>query len=350
VKHAVFFVVVTCLGFGIAHDIFSAENARAYGIVSQTLDSHIKGSNTEKVTLYSLKGHNSKDTIERDAILMWYPEAVATILICHGFMCDKFDVGFLRDLFPRGQYNIMTFDFRAHGQKRDGQYCTFGKNEAYDVIAAAQFIKTYPPLKGKPLIVYGFSMGAVAAIEAEASSVDHVDGTNGPLFAGMILDCPFDSAENVIKRALDNTKLSLFGYEFNVPGRGILQKYAFHPYVQSLVKVALKAVANLNTQDIKISIRPVFTAESAKKIYSPCFFIHCKNDEKVSVESIKRVYSNVGGYKKLWVTNGRRHFDSFFYNPERYVKKVRKFLLHVLNNCPEEKKNKIIYDDDMAGI
>lgn len=285
--------------------------SRTYGVVTGSLDNHVKGAVLEKVLLYPKKNQYSSDTIERNALLLRYKNAIGTILVCHGFMCDKFDVGFLRDLFPRGEYNVMTFDFRAHGQKRHGQYCTFGKNEAYDVIAASQFIKNHSELKDKPLVVYGFSMGAVAAIEAQAKATERADGTDGSLFAGMILDCPFDSAENVIKQALDNTKFSLFGYEFNIPGRGLLQKYAFHPYIQTLVKAALKAVANLDTKDISVSMRPVHTAQSAKKINIPCFFIHCKNDKKVPVAAVKNVFNSTTGYKKLWITNGRYHFDSF---------------------------------------
>lgn len=318
---------------------------RIYGTTIEIRDDRIKDAVLEKVVLYPKQTASSLNTIERNALLVRYKDATATILICHGFMCDKFDVGFLRDLFPRGQYNFMTFDFRAHGEKRYGQCCTFGRDEAYDVIAAAQFIKNHPDLKDKPVIAYGFSMGAVAAIEAEARASEHADGANGQLFTAMILDCPFDSAENVIKRALDNVRFSFFGYEFNMPGRSILQKYAFHPYIQSLVKVALKTISKLDSQDINISIRPVHTALSIKKVHTPCFFIHCKNDEKISVAGIKTVFNNASGYKKLWLTNGRRHFDSYFYNPERYTKKVRSFITYVLNNQLQKKKNKKIIED-----
>src|SRR5690606_33198682 len=100
-----------------------------------------------------------------------------------------------------------------------------------------------------------------------------------------------------------------------------------------------------DSQDINISIRPVHTALSVKKVQTPCFFIHCKNDEKVSVAGIKTVFNNAAGYKKLWLTNGRRHFDSYFYNPERYTKKVRNFIIYVINNQIQQKKNNKIIED-----
>ena len=97
----------------------------------------------------------------------------------------------------------MTFDFRAHGEHCDGQRCTFGRDEHLDVITAAHFLKNHPHLKNKPVIVYGFSMGAVAAIEAQAK--------DNSLFSAMILDCPFDSSENIIKRSLESMQFTFFG-------------------------------------------------------------------------------------------------------------------------------------------
>lgn len=147
----------------------------------------------------------------------------------------------------------------------------------------------------------------------------------------MILDCPFESTEKVIKKGLKNLKLSLFGYEFDMPGRSILEKYAFHPYVQSFIKVLLKTVAHMDPKNIQTYIYPISPADSIKKVSVPCFFIHCKNDEKISVNSIRTIYNNAGGYKALWLTNGRRHFDSFFYNPEKYTRKIHKFLEKVVS-------------------
>ena len=234
----------------------------------------------------------------------------------------------------------MTFDFRAHGDCPDGQYCTMGRDEKYDVVAAARFLREHAALKGKPLIAYGFSMGAVAAIEAQAK--------DGKLFDAMILDCPFDTTENVLKRSLDNLKFSLFGYEFSFPGRSILQRYAFHPYIQSLVKIILKTVAQWDPKKIDVTVYPISPVESVKKITVPVFYILCKHDEKVSVEAIKSLFnSTASSYKQLWISNGRRHFDSYFYNPEQYTDRVRQFVNSYLNGATKKStKNEIVQDND----
>lgn len=294
---------------------------------------------TEQVTLYSQEKVGSSNKIARKGLLVRFKNAKATILVAHGYMCNKYDVGFLRNLFPHGQYNFLTFDFRAHGENKEGQVCTLGKHEALDVIAAAQFLRKYPDLKDKPLFVYAFSMGAVASIEAQSQ--------DAKLFDAMILDCPFDSTENVLNRLVNTIKFTLFGYEFKVPGAGVLQKYAFHPYVQSLIKMLLRAVANMEPRNVETNVFSVSPAQSVTKINIPCFFIHCKNDEKVPVSAVKDVFSGAKGPKMLWLTNGRSHYDSYFYNPERYIQQVRLFIDQVLaGQWKNPAEQRIIEDED----
>lgn len=325
---------VICMGNLVA----AHAQINTHGDVVHMSQGHSPDVMVERVKLFSKKHANTEDTIERNGVLVRYKNAEANIVISHGFMCDKYDIAFLRDLFPRGKYNFLTYDFRAHGEDREGQCCTFGRDEAYDVIAAAKFIRNHPDLKGKPVFAYGFSMGAVSTIEAQAK-----DAT---LFDAMILDCPFDSTENIMNRVLDNLKISVLGYQFDLPGKVVLQKYAFHPYVQSFIKVVLKAIANIDSQKIITQIYPLMPVESAKNIKVPCFFIHCKNDEKVSVAAVKAIYENVHAHKTLWLTNGRRHFDSFFYNPEQYVNRVRSFIDDVLHKKAAKDNTSLIIEDD----
>lgn len=304
-----------------------------FGTVLSESHEDIKGAIVEKVVLRLNKNELSQEKIERNAIFVRYPNARGTILMCHGFMCNKHDQSFLRVLFPG--YNTLSFDFRAHGDNREGQTSTLGQEEAYEVMAAARFIKHHEATKDLPTYVYGFSMGAVAAVEAQAKDTT--------LFSAMILDCPFESSENVLKRGLSHLKVSFFGYTFDFPGKGFLEQYAFHPHVQSFVRVILKVIANMDARDIAMHVQPFSPGLSAKKINVPVLFIHCKKDKKVSVDAIKEVYNNTASdYKVLWLTNGRGHFDSYFYSPERYADQVRNFLN--TGAVRSEKRHEIIED------
>jgi hypothetical protein len=109
----------------------------------------------------------------------------------------------------------------------------------------------------------------------------------------------------------------------------------------------LKAVAQLEPRHVDTNVSLVVPAQSVTKIKVPCFFIHCKNDEKVPVSAVKEVYKGAAGPKMLWITNGRFHYDSYFYNPERYIYQVRLFIEQVLAgqwNNPAEQR--IIQDKD----
>ncbi len=291
----------------------------------------------ERVEITARENDSSEKNITRKAVLVRYPNAQANIVISHGFMCDKFDVGFLRSFFPKGKYNFLTFDFRAHGENREGQLCTFGRDEAHDVIAAGNFFKNHSDLGKLPTFGYGFSMGAVASIEAQAKDPS--------LFKALILDCPFDSTESVVKKALDGAKVSLFGYKMDLPGRSYIERYAFHPYVQSFVKLLLKTVAHMDAKNIQTFMHRFSPAQSVKNITVPCLFIHCKHDQRVPVDAIKMIFAKAKGPKKLWLTNGRGHFDSVFYNPEKYGKKINSFIEKVMKGKLEKSSKELIVED-----
>jgi len=65
-----------------------------------------------------------------------------------------------------------------------------------------------------------------------------------------------------------------------------------------------------------------------------------------SVYRLKAIYENVQAHKTLWLTNGRRHFDSFFYNPEQYVNRVRSFIDDVLHRKAAKDTISLIIEDD----
>lgn len=298
---------------------------------------YLQGGTEEKVTFYARKNGTSNQFISRHGLLVRQPRARATILICHGFMCDKNDIKFLSFLF--NDYNTFVFDFRAHGENHENQCCSLGADEAYDVIGAAEFIKKDPELSKLPLIVYGFSMGAVASIIAQSQ--------HPQLFTAAIWDCPFDSTEKIIERSIARLKFTIFGHDIALPQciLTFLQKYAFHPYIQSLLKVSFKAIAKIDASQINTRIARVSTEQAMTKITIPTFLIICANDEKAPVESVIRLYYATRGYKRLWITNGRRHFDSFFNNPSKYIYKIRAFVTNVLDNKIAKKEQQKTIDD-----
>lgn len=303
---------------------------------------HFNDATEEPVVIYARENLTSDRKIARKGILLKRPHAKATVLICHGFMCDKYDISLLQMMFK--DYNTMTFDFRAHGEHVEGQCCTFGRDESYDVVAAADAVKNHPELKHLPLIVYGFSMGAVAAIIAQARESN--------LFDAMILDCPFDSSDKLIERGIDQLKLNVFGYEMKVPGTSLLKNYAYNSYVQSLLKTILRAFTKFHATDINTVICPVYPEEAIKYVTVPCFFIACVNDDKAPVEAVLSVYEGARGFKRCWIDpSGRRHFDTIFRQMHRYSYKTHRFIEKTIDGSYRKKcKEKVTRDRPMCVL
>ncbi len=290
----------------------------------------------EAVVLQVRESLGSDKKLVRKGTLYKRKHAKATILICHAFSLNQYDASFLHWIFK--DYNTMAFDFRAHGDDCKDQCCTFGRDESYEVVAAARFIKNHPELKDQPLIVYGFSMGAVAAIIAQARERN--------LFDAMILDCPFDSSDKVIDRGVKQLKMTMFGYEQQLPGSSILKTYAYNSYVQSALKTVLRTFTKYDVGDINTCICPVYPEEAIKYVTVPCFFIGCINDDKVPEEAILSVYQGARGYKRCWIdTQGRRHYDTIFRQMHTYFYRVDRFIQRMLDGSYRTKAQEKVKRD-----
>ena len=289
-------------------------------------DSVSSGVKEEAVTFYAQKESGSKEYNARKGYLTIRPDAKATILAMHGYTSNKEDTNVLRLLFP--DYNLMVFDFRAHGENIEGQYSTMGADEVYDIFVAANFLKARKDIKDLPIIGYGFSMGAATGIEAQALDPN--------LFIASIYDCPFDKTENILKRGFDKLKIKVFGYEFDFPGRNFFERHAFNPYVQTVLQFLFRKFAKMDATQINTMMKPISPMESIKKIKTPIFFIGCAADETVPVASVKKIYENAPGQKQLWVTKGVRHYGSIFNNPETYREQITNFIQRVLTGDIEK--------------
>lgn len=303
------------------------------------LPSTFKDTHIEGVKFYAKKSENSNKLIARRGLLTLRKSPKANLLICHGYLCDKIEVSVLRTFFP--DFNVLIFDFRAHGEKNEKECCTMGKKEAFDVIAAAKFLRENPSTKDLKLFGYGFSMGASSLIEAQAKE---------KLFDGLVLDCPFDSSRSIVKTGFNRLKINLFGYSFDIPGIWLLEKYAFNAYIQPVLQFIFKNIANMDSTKTNTKLYEIEPSESIKKIEVPCFFIHCHNDEKISVDAIKKIFNNAPGYKKLWLTHGRKHCDSLLFHPEKYFYITNSFLNDLVSENLPQHENGIILDDFITNF
>ena len=298
--------------------------------------SQIQNMKIDKVVFDSFEDAKLMRKIQRKGLLIRRENPIGTVLVCHGYLSNKHDAIYFKHLFPR--FNVMSFDFRAHGENSQGQFSTVGRDEAFDVMGAVQFIKSDPSMKTMPLIAYGFSMGAVAAIEAQSQ--------DSSLFDAMILDCPYDSTDDGMRRGLqEKMNINILGRKVDLPGTEFIVSNMYNENYQSFARLIFQMVTGLNPHKVPTRFVRVEPVNSVKHISCPCFFIHCESDQKIPVKAVQRLYTNTPGFKRLWITKGRKHFGSYIDHPEMYWYMVNKFIKKVFDGNLDQRTGSKIYDD-----
>lgn len=115
----------------------------------------------------------------------WYgavPAARGTVILCHGYTSDKSRLRPEAAYFRQLGYAVLLLDFSGNGAS-EGYQTTIGYREADDVAAAFRWTQARQP--GRPVVLYGVSMGAVAILRAEAE--------RGVRPAANIVECPYGS-------------------------------------------------------------------------------------------------------------------------------------------------------------
>jgi pimeloyl-ACP methyl ester carboxylesterase len=237
------------------------------------------------------------DNLRLSGLLFKRPHAQANLLICHGYKSAKEMSYTFIDLFPN--WNILLFDFRAHGLS-EGSVTSIGCNEYKDIVAAAKFLREQTnEYNNIPFILLGLSMGGAASIKAAALE-PHLCDT-------LIVDSSYSSLETTMYKA------------FAV--RSGLPTYPFFP----VIKMMFLYVADCD-------IHTMCPAEYVKTIKQPILFIHSCNDDYVSPKNAVRLYANaLNPLSKIWIAPHCRHAWLHAYRKDSYKHKILKFVKKV---CP----------------
>jgi len=108
-----------------------------------------------------------------------------TVVFCHGLGGTKAQLMPVADYVHSLGHDAFLFDMRGHGDS-EGDFTSLGYFEAKDTLAACQHMRERHG--ADRIVLYGFSMGAVAA--AMAAQDDSV--------VGLVAESPFDSLENIV--------------------------------------------------------------------------------------------------------------------------------------------------------
>lgn len=220
---------------------------------------------------FGLKGREMA-IVTKDSLVLkgWFFEAAGdsakgTVVVLHGISSCK-ETQFSRaKILGQSGYNCFALDLRAHGES-DGDYCTFGYYEKYDLQAVADSLSAMTG--GKPLGIWGASLGGAIALQSMA-----VD----PRFAFGIIESTFDEFEKVAEE---------YGADWLL---GLHSKWLVNRVLHKSAAIA---------QFDPWSVKPV---DAAAQINRPMLFMHGDADDKIPIEFNRRNFEAVPSVQKQWI-------------------------------------------------
>lgn len=242
---------------------------------------------------YETVTFKSEDGIELKG---WFVKPAAprpqspAVIICHGVGANKSDFTDLAVSLSRRGYSVLLFDFRAHGES-GGRRTSLGLHEQKDIAAAHDFVRARAEIDPKRIGIYGFSMGASAAILAAARS---------QVFSAIVADSPFTSLR-------DQARLAITGF-YRLPS---------FPFLHL-------AVAGYEIY-FQTDVDTVAPARVIHEVSAPVFIIAADGDQLVPAESGRKLYSAAREPKELWIIPGAEHGASLASAGSRYEKRVGAF-------------------------
>lgn len=246
-----------------------------------------------------------------------------TAVVCHGLGAGKSNQLLLtRDLILNG-YNVLIFDFRAHGHS-GGQLSSFGDRERFDVLGAVRWLRENRPDQSRKIVGLGVSMGGAALMAAAAEP----------------------SPEG---RAIDAVAvLSTFDH-FNSIADDLTENYLIQPVSWLARNVSVPLASALSGSDLE-QFSP---ARAADRIAPrPIMVIHGRGDALIPFETGVRLFERVQMPKvRLWVgeLNSEHHYvirtNAKYVTDENGNRKPQPPV-----GPPADHNNLIFYDEGLKAI
>ena len=229
----------------------------------------------------------------------WAPaeSAKGTIIVCHGFGADKENAFPYAQLLRNGGFSSLILDMRGHGESQ-GRTGSLGYLETEDIKVVLDWLEKTPEAAGKPVGIFGCSMGGTVAILAAAAD-DRI--------SAVAAEAPFADPERMATEWV--------------------QKHAPIPR-WPVVWTALRWMEwRLGCKYEEV--RAVdFIPDIAPR---PLFLIYGEVDPLVGPENSRRLFDAAGLPKELWVVPGAGHVDCWDVAGTEYERKLLGFFEEALS-------------------
>lgn len=248
---------------------------------------------------YSTTTLPSTNQTQLELWLIPHPAPIATVALFHGYGASKDALlAEAAELHPLG-CNVCLVDFRGSGGS-SGNYTTIGWEEADDVTAVANHLRSHSP--DLPLLLYGQSMGAAAVLKAVAEQPHIADG--------LILEATYDCLLTTVKNRFAAMHLPPMPFAYLLLFWGSLQ-HGFNAFAMN-------------------------PATYATQVSAPTLLLHGALDERATVADAQRVCENLQGEKRLVIFEGVGHQSCLDADNRLWREAVIDFLKNRAPHPPEE--------------
>ncbi len=210
------------------------------------------------------------------------------VVMFHGYGSCKSELLAEALAFHEFDCETILVDFRGSGGS-EGDETTLGVHEAGDVARAFEYARAAAP--GRPIVLYGKSMGSAAILRAIATGQAAPDG--------VIVECPFDRLLSTVENRFS---------AMNLPAFPMARLLVFWGGVQ----------LGMNGFDHN----PV---EYAAHVECPTLLLHGERDVRVTVSEIRSIYERLAGNKDLILFPDAGHESYLEVDPERWRAAIREF-------------------------
>jgi uncharacterized protein len=213
------------------------------------------------------------------------------VVAVSGYRGKKEDMLGIGSFLWRSGYNVLLFDYRAHGlNRKEGELVTLGHCELEDLQAAIHYVRSRieRPLLG----LLGGSMGAAVVLTAAARD---------PEIMAVWADSPFASQREIIAH--------VWRKDTHLPGRPVLD-------IAARMFEARTGYRWADFEPLK---------EIGRIAPRPVFLVHGAADSMVPVDCVYRLYAAAGQPKELWIEDGLEHCGVYFARREEYTRRAAKF-------------------------
>lgn len=231
------------------------------------------------------------------------PEPLFVAVLVHGLFRSSLELEPVARMLRRRGGECWLVDQRNHGGSGRAPF-TGGLHESDDLVALVDYVRAQPGRAGRPLVLFGVSLGTIAVTLA----VPRIEG-----LAGVVLDAPIEDLTAAAHRMMT----------FQRSGDRRSAFYMYEPW-RSLIVASIGLWSGFSMA----AVQPIEVVPSMPHDL-PVLVVAEELDDRAPPDRVQDLYRRMPqheGTKELWLVPGVGHGKAFRDASERYDEALGRFL------------------------